>query len=144
MSTSIYTVHYRTENADSRTGLSGDAVFVKDGFVWPAFLFPAIWFAYKRMWIVLAIYVGFEIIVALAIEFIGFREEAIVIASLALNLIIGFEANTLYRWSLEQRRFNERAVVAADNLESAEFRFFAAHDARFDHAGHERRAGTGA
>ncbi len=126
MRTKIYTVHYREEAKGSLTGLGEDAILVKVGFSWPAFLFSPIWLAWKRMWIVLALFLAAEIgIVALVIAQ-WLPDDAIGIISLTLHLFMGFEGNDLYRWTLNRRRYRERAVVAGPNLEAAEQRFFAA------------------
>lgn len=120
-----YTVHYPPESGVSMTGLARDAILVKDGFSWPAFLVPFIWLIYNRMWIVLAIYVAAEIALAAIAAGLSLPEGLTMVASLALSFIIGFQGNDFHRWSLERRRFKQHAVVAGASLPDAEHRFFA-------------------
>lgn len=123
----VFTVHYRSESASSLAGLSEDALFVKEGFSWPAFVIPAIWLLYKRMWWVLAGYMALQIVFTTVAGAVDLGEGPIFLCSLALNLVLGFEANELYRWSLARRRFRMGAVVTGSDLAEAEQRFFSAH-----------------
>ena len=122
----VYTVHYRQEASGSLIGLGEDAILVKEGFSWPAFLVPLIWLAYKRMWIVLAFYVAAAAGLTLLEQGEVVAESALFVGNLALNLILGLEGNDIYRWSLQRRRYREHAVVVGQNLVSAEQRYFEA------------------
>ena len=104
-----YTVHYRPESGVSMTGLAGDAVLVKDGFSWPAFAVPFIWFIYNKMWIVLAIYVAIEVVLTTLATGSGVPDGLVMLCSLVINVIIGFQGNDLHRWSLERRRYRQQA-----------------------------------
>ena len=130
-----YTVHYRPESGVSMTGLAGDAVLIKDGFSWPAFAVPFVWFIYNRMWIVLAIYVAIEMVLATLAGGLGLPDGLVMVGSLAINLIIGFQGNDLLRWSLERRRYKQHAVVAASSLVEAEHRFFVSAENELSTAG---------
>jgi hypothetical protein len=48
----------------------------------------------------------------------------IIAVSLLLALLVGFEAATLRRFTLARRRWKNVGIVVADDLESAERRFF--------------------
>ena len=120
----IYTVHHRSEVAGSLTGLSEEAVFVKEGFSWLAFFIPAIWLIYKRMWWVLAGLMVVEIALTALIALSGLGDGSAIAVSTAINLIMGFEGNDLYRWSLARRRYKLAAIVAGGGLEEAEHRYF--------------------
>ncbi len=120
----VYTVHYRQEVANSLAGLSEDAVLVKDGFSWPALLFPLIWFLMNRMWIPAVIYLAFEVVLLTVAAWIEVPGQIVLICTIAVNLILGFEGHALLRWNLARRRFHERAIVTARNLADAEYKFF--------------------
>jgi hypothetical protein len=120
----IYTVHHRIEAAASLTGLSEDAIFVKEGFSWPAFFVPLIWLIYKRMWWVLAGFVAVEIALTTFIAASGLGDGSAIAVSFAINLIMGFEGNDLYRWSLARRRYKLAAIVTGAGQEDAEHRYF--------------------
>lgn len=120
----IYTVHCRSEAAASLTGLADDAILVKEGFSWPAFFVPYIWLIYKRMWWVLAGFVAVEIAVSLLVVSAGLGDSTAIACSLAISLIMGYEGNDLYRWSLSRRRYRLVAIVTGAGLEEAEQRYF--------------------
>ena len=119
-----YTVHYRTENERSIAGLADDAVFVKEGFSWPAFLIPMLWVIYHRMWWVLAGLILVQAVIAGLAEAVQLSENIIVAGSVAINFLMGFEGNNIRRWYLDRQRKRQHAVVYGDNLETAEHRFF--------------------
>ena len=98
------------------------AVFVKEGFSWPAFLFPLIWLLYQRLWLAFALYL-------LAVAAIGTAAAdlpggPLVALVLALNLILGFEANDLKRRAMLRRGYREEGPVLAEGLLHAETRYF--------------------
>lgn len=130
-----YTVHYPPESGVSMTGLARDAILVKDGFSWPAFLVPFIWLLYNRMWIVLVIYVAAEIALAAIAAGLHLPDGLTMVMSLALSAIIGFQGNDFHRWSLERRRYKQQSIVAGGNLSEAEHRFFANAEHHLGQAG---------
>jgi hypothetical protein len=99
------------------------AVFVKDGFCWPALFFALPWMIFRRLWLVLAGY----IVVVLAVGAIGdalgdgFSGPALIL----LHFLFALEANELRRWTLRRRGYRLTAVVEGRGLEEAEIRYFA-------------------
>lgn len=126
MGMKVYTVHHRQEASGSLTGLAEDAILVKEGFSWPAFLFGPLWLLYKRMWIVFVFYLAVELALGAAAYSGQLPDDATTVLSFAVQILLGLEGNGLYRWTLRRRRYRERGIVAADNLAQAEHRFFAA------------------
>ena len=122
----IYSVHHRQEATGSLTGLGEDAILVKEGFSWPGFFVPPLWLICKRMWIVLAFYLAATAGLALLAQGTFVPEAAVFAGSLAIHLILGFEGNDLYRWTLARGRYREQAVVMGANLIAAEQRYFEA------------------
>jgi hypothetical protein len=129
----LYTVHYRHADAKSLAGLADGAVLVREGFSWPAFVFGPFWLALRGMWIVLAVYAAAMTLLVVLARSAGLPETAVSILTSALNLLLGFEGNDLYRWSLARRRCHERAVVSGRDQEEAEARFFASLTASHRH-----------
>jgi hypothetical protein len=117
-----YTVHAPPVSATGGRSEADRIIFVKDGFCWPAFLIPVIWMIYRRMWIVLCLYALFAVAIELSGRFLGVP-TATALGFLGA-LYLGFEGNTLRRWSLARRRFSERGVAEGRSLEEAEIRFF--------------------
>jgi len=121
----FYSVHYRHEDAASLTGLAERVVLVKEGFSWPALLFGPVWLAWRGLWLALAFYVALILVVVAIAMLIGLPDGAVSLITMIINLLIALEGNSLYRWSLERRRYHERAIVAGGNLSEAEEHLFA-------------------
>jgi Protein of unknown function (DUF2628) len=118
----IYTVH----EPPPRKGES-DPVrfsFVRDGFSFWAFLFGPAWMLLHRLWLVLIGYAVVAAVLQVALAQVDRSGTANFVVGLLLALLIGFEAASLRRWTLDRRRWRNLGVVVADDLELAERRFF--------------------
>ena len=96
-------------------------LFVRDGFYFWAFLLAPLWLLAKRLWLVLLIT---GLIVA-GFYWTGAPSLLKLFGSLLVALLIGFEAGTLWRWTLERRGWRTLGFVVGDDQELAERRFFA-------------------
>lgn len=112
----LFTVHMKAQDSLE------NAIFVKEGFSFPAFLFGAFWAFYQRLW--------WPAILMLAVEIIfqGFfadpmEHPAAVIIHLGVLAIFGFLAPDLRQGNLRERGYVLTDVVAAENLLRAEQRF---------------------
>lgn len=119
----IYTVHIK--GSLDEPSASERAVFVRDGFVWWAFLLGPIWLLWNRAWLALLIWILCQV-------GIGFLVQAQIIPFLAqsaieivIALALGFEASSLRRAALKRRSFQFVDVVHEQQLVDAERRFFA-------------------
>ncbi|MEX1083828.1 MAG: DUF2628 domain-containing protein, partial [Xanthobacteraceae bacterium] len=123
---SVYTVHEPPPRKQETSAAPDRFVFVRDGFYFWAFLLGPLWMLWRRLWLVTVFY--FVVIVALeaAMWAVQAPEAARVIIGLLMAVLIGFEAGTLRRWTLARRGWKNAGVVVADDLETAERRFFAA------------------
>lgn len=119
-----YTLHVPTDARLGEARALNQAVLVRDGFSWGAFLFTALWFFVQRLWLagflVLAAVVGLAVLLAA----LGVSPGAAFLAEALLGLLIGLEANTLKRWTLRRRK-PAVDVVAAASLDEAELKSFA-------------------
>lgn len=104
----VWTVHLRQGH---------ETVLVREGFALLAFLFPALWFLFNRMWLVLVLYLASAAILGAALR--DLPEELIGAAGLAAQLLIGFHARDLRRWTLARRGWRMLGVVAAEGGEDA-------------------------
>lgn len=106
----VWTVHQRPPMA----GKPARTVMVREGFSWLAALFPLIWFLAKRLWLVAALYFALATL-------IGFVLPSTVApwAMMALQILSGFEARNLQRWSLERQGFRLMGVVQGRNEDGA-------------------------
>jgi hypothetical protein len=101
-----------------------EAVFIKEGFSWPAFFFPVIWLVLKRLWFSLIIYLlVLALIFALASR-LSFSDTSVFILVLALNLLLGMEGNERRRRALARRGFIEEGPFVGEDLQEAELKYF--------------------
>lgn len=114
----IYSIYRRKGDPPDR------AVFVKDGYSWPALVFTVVWALWHRMWIAAAVLLCLFAAVTVLAEWWGLPEDVIAIVNLALGLIIGFEAASIRGWSLRRAGFTATDLVQATNLEEAEFKYY--------------------
>jgi hypothetical protein len=102
-----------------------DAVFVRDGFHWLAFIVPFFWFLWYRMWIeaglVFAAMVGLS-----ALEQVDGMQG--IVPAVLLSLGLGFEAPVLRMAAVRRRGWRERGVVEADGYDEAAIRYLADAD----------------
>jgi hypothetical protein len=120
----VYTVHEPPAKRYEQTSDPERFMFVRDGFSFWAFLFGPLWMLRHRMWLVLIGYIGVSAALELAFRLLGTLGAARVAIGFLLSLLIGFEAATLQRFTLGRRRFSNLGVIVADDMESAERRFF--------------------
>jgi hypothetical protein len=101
-----------------------DAVFIKEGFSWPAFFFSVIWLILKRLWLPLILYLlALALLAALAAR-LSLSDTSVLILVLALNLLLGLEANERQRRALARRGFIEEGPFVGEDLQEAELKYF--------------------
>ena len=116
----IYTVHARSWSASS----DGIAVFVCEGFNWPAFVFGPFWALCLGLWRTgIVLFVIFALVPG-SLVVLGITNGASLTVTMALQVAIGFWANDWRRHVLGRRDFSERAVVLGRNLRDAEHHYF--------------------
>lgn len=121
---STYTVHApppRLEASDPET-----FVFVRDGFYVWAFLLAPLWLLLRGLWLVLLGYVAVNAVMSAALYLTGAAPLLKFFANFLLALLIGFEASTLWRWTLNRRGWRMVGFAVGENQETAEQRFFTA------------------
>ena len=99
-------------------------VFVRDGFYFRAFLFAPLWMLWRRMWLVLAGYVILSAVLETALVMVGATPADVVVVALLISLLVGLEASTLRRFTLNRRGWKYVGIVSGDDLEDAERRYF--------------------
>src|SRR5262245_38903143 len=100
-------------------------VFVRDGFHFWAFVLPPLWLLLHRLWLALLIYVvGYGVLI-IGLVVVRASSNIQLIVTLIVALLIGFEASSIWRWSLARRRWRTLGLVVAEDAETAERRFFA-------------------
>ena len=113
-----YTVHGRPDWQPD------EVMFVKDGFNWPAFLVPVAWLVVKGQWLWLVMYLLALVLVGAVATANGLTGDVSALLVTGLSLIMGLEANDIYRRSLTRRGFAFLGPAAGADLETAELQFF--------------------
>lgn len=121
----VYTVHQPPLRQGETAPDPDRFVLVRDGFYFWAFLLGPIWMIWRRLWLVLVLYILAAIAVAAALRYTGASNAMQFVAFFAVALLVGLEAATLRRWTLKRRGWKDAGVVVGDDPESAERRFFA-------------------
>ena len=119
-----FTVHAPPPRAGETASDPQRFLFVRDGFhVW-AFVLAPLWLLFRRLWLALLGYIVVNALVGGVLYLLGVSGSFRFLASTLIALLVGFEAATLWRWTLARRRWQMLGFVVADDEESAERRFF--------------------
>lgn len=121
---SVYTVHEPPLRAGAAASDVERFAFVRDGFSWWAFLLAPLWMLRHRMWLVLFGYVVVAGLIEIPVKLSGAPAFAASLIGILLGLLVGLEAGTLRRFTLNRRGWKNLGVVSGDDLEDAERRFF--------------------
>ncbi len=92
-------------------------LLVPEGFSFWAFLFAAPWFIWHRMWLVLVLYLAGGVLFGAAT--MNLSEAVAAPLGFAIQLLIGWHARDLKRWTLRRRGWRMISVVAAQGGEDA-------------------------
>lgn len=120
-----FTVHAPPPRNGETASAPERFVFVRDGFHFWAFVLAPLWLLVHRLWLVLAGYFILNVVLGAALFFVRAPSEVKFLVAFLIALLAGFEAATLWRWTLARRRWNTLGFVVAEDAEMAERRFFA-------------------
>ncbi|MGL5445678.1 MAG: DUF2628 domain-containing protein [Rhabdaerophilum sp.] len=115
-----YVVHVKGEGPEALAG----ARFVRDGFSWRAFAFGAFWLLAKGAWISALIVLALQAVFLLLATALGLPEWLPMTGFSLINLFLALESGALQSWELALKGFREVAVVAGDDPDTLEQRFF--------------------
>jgi hypothetical protein len=120
----VYTVHAPVADGTDPRSVMDRFVFVRDGFYFWAFLLGPLWLAWHRLWLALIGYIAVWVGVAVALAQLYASAGTRFVVMLLIALLMGFEAGSLWRWTVSRRKWRQLDVVVADDEETAERRFF--------------------
>jgi Protein of unknown function (DUF2628) len=120
---SVYTVYEPPLRAANALADPQRFIFVRDGFYFWAFLLGPFWMIRHRLWLVLALYLVILIGIEIGVRAVGGSDGAIMLVGLLISLLVGFEAGTLRRFTLQRRGWRNAGTVSG-RQEEAELRFF--------------------
>ena len=118
----VYTVHGRVDMSDDRA--ADRFTFVRDGFHFWAFLLAPFWLLWHRLWLAFFGWLVLTVGVSAGIAALGAGPDAVLSANFLIALLMGLEANTLWRWKLSRGKWRQAGIVVAETPEAAEQRFF--------------------
>jgi hypothetical protein len=127
---SVYTVYEPPLRAGETSADADRFAFVRDGFSFWAFLLGPLWMLWHRMWLALLGYLVLASALGWAHRATGAAPGIGGTVTFLVMILIGCEAGTLRRLTLEGRGWRNVGIVVGDDLELAERRFFDAWMAR--------------
>jgi hypothetical protein len=122
---STYTVHAPPPRKGETISGPERFLFVRDGFHFWAFVLAPLWLLLHRLLLALVIYIAGYALVAVALAQVRAPASVQLLAALLIALLIGFEASSIWRWTLARRRWTTLGFVVGEDAEMAERRFFA-------------------
>ncbi len=121
-----FTVHEPLPRKGESVASPERFVFVRDGFYFWAFALAPLWLLVHRLWLALVGYLILNFAFGVALFLIGASSTVKFLAGILIALLIGFEAATIWRWTLTRRGWKTLGFVVGDDAEIAEQRFYAA------------------
>lgn len=121
----VYTVHEPPNAPADRQDRAEVLKFVREGFSWVAALLGPLWLLARGLWLALLGYVATVVIIELIVAMTGARQDVGTFAILVLHLLIGLEADSIERWTLDRRGWKPLGSVTGDSRLDCERRFLA-------------------
>jgi hypothetical protein len=122
----VYTVYEPSDPPADRLDRAESLVFVKEGFSWAAAFLTPFWLLANRLWIVLAGYIGGMVVLQILLNALDASQAISFLFTIAVHLLIGFEADELKRWTLARNGWHMIGSVVGRNWAECERRFFEA------------------
>jgi hypothetical protein len=119
-----YTVHAPPPRQDETTSAPERFVFVRDGFHFWAFLLAPLWLLLHGLWLAFVIYIVGSGVATVGLVFLHASAIVQFLVGLLITLLIGFEASSIWRWTLARRSWTTLGFVVGEDAEIAEQRFF--------------------
>jgi Protein of unknown function (DUF2628) len=114
------TVHEPPSPPSDRLDRAERLAFVKDGYNWVAAAWPPFWMLGQKLWWALVAYLS----IAFGLAALGVSPVVAGLILLGLHLLIGLEADSILRWSLDRSGWQVVGTVVGRNLAECERRFF--------------------
>jgi Protein of unknown function (DUF2628) len=99
-------------------------VFLREKFSWPGLMFGPLWLLWNRLWLGLAFWLAAMALIGAAVAALRLESFIAVLVLSVPSLILAFEATLLRQQKLAADGFRDAGVVLAEDIESAERRFF--------------------
>lgn len=119
----VYTVHEPGDPTADRIDRAEELRFVKEGFSWSAAIFAPLWMLWRGLWLALLIYILAMVALGLLVNRFGLNDQVTTLISLAIHVLIGFEADTIERWTLSRKGWRMIGSVTGTSAIDCERRF---------------------
>ena len=120
----LYSVHIQGDTLQS----DAEAAFVRQTFSWKAFFFGPLWLLRHRLWTGLALWAaGYSVLIAASLAVVS--ASACLFIALALQILLGLEANRLREAKLAAQGYNLVEIISAPARDEAEIAFYRHFDA---------------
>jgi hypothetical protein len=120
----VYTVHESADPPADRTDRAEELRFIKDGFSWSAAIFAPLWMLLRGLWLALLIYIAAMAALRFGLRAVGIGDQISSLVFFAVHILIGFEADTIERWTLARRGWRMIGSVTGRDAIECERRFF--------------------
>ena len=120
----VYTIHEMADPPADRIDRAEALRFVREGFSWSAAIFAPLWMLVKGLWLALVLYIAVTVLLSVGITAAGLSSEMASVLFLALHVLIGFEADTIQRWTLARNGWQTVGAITGRDALDCERRFF--------------------
>ena len=100
------------------------AVFVKEGFSWPALFFSGLWCVFHGLWIVLIIYASAMFFSVWLFQAMNISAQITPFIHAGITLLFAFEANGLRERAMLRRGYELHSQIQGSEFLEAEARFY--------------------
>lgn len=119
-----FSIYEPPKAASDRLDRAESLVFVKEGFTWTAMAFAPVWMLFNRLWLAFLAYLAALILIRTGAWAFNIGPATMNLAIIALHVLIGFEADSIKRLTLEWQGWNWAGTVAGRSASECERRFF--------------------
>ncbi len=116
----VYTVHIDPLSVADDRG----AVFLREGFSWPAAAFSILWALYHGLWDWALVLLAAGLALSAAVEFSGLDALGAGALEIGFAVLVGATSNDWRRWVLARRGYRLDDIVSGEDITAAERRYF--------------------
>lgn len=114
---------FADQSADDSKALE-DAVFIKNGFSWPAFLVFPLWSLYHWLWLPFLAWLVVSVTASTILALVSAPWHWGFLASLGIATFMAFEAGAFRRAQMVRKNYSEIGQVSGHSLVECETVFF--------------------
>ncbi len=116
----IYTVHIDPLSVADDRG----ALFLREGFSWPAAVFSVFWAIYHGLWDWALVLLAAGLALSAAVVVSGLDDLSAMAVEIGFMALVGATSNDWRRWVLARRGYRLDDIVSGEDVIAAEQRYF--------------------